>query len=42
MVKSSAFKGKSRVRQHQMVYDPLKGRMRGVLRALSLQTMAAD
>jgi stress-induced morphogen len=38
MVASSAFKGKTRVQQHQMVYDALKGRMGGVLHALSLQT----
>jgi stress-induced morphogen len=42
MVVSSAFKGKSRVQQHQMVYDALKGRMGGVLHALSLQTSAKD
>jgi len=42
MVVSSAFKGKSRVQQHQMVYDALKGRMGGVLHALSLQTAAKD
>ena len=42
MVKSSAFRGKTRVQQHQMVYDALKGRMGGVLHALSLQTMAAE
>jgi stress-induced morphogen len=42
MVTSSAFKGKSRVQQHQMVYDALQGRMGGVLHALSLQTVAKD
>ena len=42
MVKSSAFKGKTRVQQHQMVYDALQGRMGGVLHALSLQTAAKD
>jgi stress-induced morphogen len=42
MVTSAAFKGKSRVQQHQMVYDALKGRMGGVLHALSLQTMPKD
>ena len=42
MVKSSAFKGKSRVQQHQMVYAALQGRMGGVLHALSLQTAAKD
>jgi stress-induced morphogen len=39
-VVSSAFKGKSRVEQHKMVYDALKGRMGGVLHALALQTSA--
>jgi stress-induced morphogen len=42
MVVSSAFKDKSRVQQHQMVYEALKGRMGGVLHALSLQTAAKD
>ena len=42
MVTSSAFKGKTRVQQHQMVYAALQGRMGGVLHALSLQTMPAD
>jgi stress-induced morphogen len=37
-VESSAFKGKSRVQQHQMVYDALGGRMGGVLHALALTT----
>ncbi len=41
-VRSSAFKGKSRVQQHQMVYAALQGRMGGVLHALSLQTSAKD
>jgi stress-induced morphogen len=42
MVTSAAFKGKTRVQQHQMVYDALKGRMGGVLHALSLQTAAKE
>ena len=42
MVTSRAFKGKTRVQQHQMVYEALKGRMGGVLHALSLQTAAKD
>ena len=42
MVTSQAFKGKTRVQQHQMVYEALKGRMGGVLHALSLQTTAKD
>ncbi len=39
-VVSSAFAGKSRVRQHQIVYEALKGRMGGVLHALALTTSA--
>ena len=42
MVKSQMFKGKTRVQQHQMVYDALKGRVGGVLHALSLQTSAKE
>ncbi len=41
-VTSSAFKGKSRVQQHQMVYAALQGRMGGVLHALALTTVAPD
>ena len=37
-VVTSAFAGKSRVAQHQMVYDALGGRMGGVLHALQLTT----
>ena len=37
-VVSAAFKGKTRVQQHKMVYDALKGRMGGELHALALQT----
>jgi stress-induced morphogen len=37
-VVSAAFKGKSRVQQHQMVYDALGGRMGDVLHALQLTT----
>lgn len=39
-VVSSAFKGKTRVQQHQMVYQALQGRMGGELHALALQTSA--
>jgi stress-induced morphogen len=39
-VVSEAFRGKSRVQQHQMVYAALQGRMGGVLHALALQTSA--
>ena len=37
-VTSAAFQGKSRVQQHQMVYQALQGRMGGVLHALALTT----
>ncbi|MFC0284078.1 BolA family protein [Camelimonas abortus] len=36
---SEAFRGKSRVAQHQMVYAALKGRMGGELHALALTTL---
>jgi stress-induced morphogen len=39
-VVSAAFKGKTRVAQHQMVYAALKGRMGGELHALALTTRA--
>lgn len=41
-VVSSAFVGKTRVAQHKMVYDALKGRMGDELHALALQTAAPD
>jgi stress-induced morphogen len=37
---SEAFRGKSRVQQHQMVYQALQGRMGGELHALALKTSA--
>ena len=39
---SSAFEGKSRVQQHQMVYQALQGRMGGELHALALQTAVPE
>ncbi len=39
---SEAFRGVPRVRQHQMVYAALQGRMGGELHALALQTSAPD
>jgi len=39
-VVSEEFRGKTRVQQHQMVYDALKGSMGGVLHALALKTTA--
>ena len=41
-VVSNAFKGKTRVQQHKMVYDSLQGRMGGELHALALQTSVKD
>ena len=35
---TAAFRGLSRVGQHQLVYDALKGRLGGELHALALQT----
>jgi len=37
-ITSAAFRGKTRVQQHQMVYEALQGRMGGQLHALALQT----
>ena len=37
---SEAFRGTSRVQQHQMVYEALQGNMGGVLHALALKTAA--
>ena len=37
---SRSFRGKSRVQQHQMVYEALRGRMGSELHALALQTSA--
>lgn len=39
-VTSAAFKGLSKVKQHQLVYAALKGNMGGVLHALALETRA--
>jgi stress-induced morphogen len=39
-VVSEQFRGLSRVRQHQIVYAALRGRMGGELHALALQTSA--
>ena len=41
-VSSVAFKGKSRVQQHQLVYAALKGKMGGELHALALTTSCPD
>jgi stress-induced morphogen len=39
-VTSRAFAGKTRVQQHQMVYQALRGKMGDQLHALALQTTA--
>ncbi|MCY4230454.1 MAG: BolA family transcriptional regulator [Alphaproteobacteria bacterium] len=41
-VVSEAFRGKSRVQQHQIVYKALQGRMGGELHALALHTAAPE
>ena len=35
---AESFRGKSRVQEHQIVYQALKGEMGGALHALALQT----
>ena len=42
VVISEAFKGLNRVKQHQLVYASLKGRMGGELHALALETRPPD
>ena len=42
IVVSESFRGKSRVQQHQMVYQALQGQMGGALHALALQTSAPE
>ena len=41
-VVSDAFRGKSRIQQHQMVYATLQGRMGTQLHALALQTATPE
>jgi stress-induced morphogen len=41
-VVSPAFRGKTRVQQHQMVYRALDGRMGGILHALALTTAVPE
>ena len=41
-VVSEAFRGKSRIQQHQMVYAALQGRMGTQLHALALQTTTPE
>ena len=37
-IKSSIFKGKSKIEQHKMIYKSLKGKMGNELHALSITT----
>jgi stress-induced morphogen len=41
-VVAASFKGKTRVQQHQMVYQALRGRMGGELHPMALQTSVPD
>ena len=41
-VTSAAFVGKTRVQQHQMVYNALQDKMGGELHALALQTSVPE
>ncbi len=41
-ITAAAFQGLTRVRQHQLVYEALQGRMGGELHALPLETKALE
>jgi stress-induced morphogen len=41
-IRAQAFEGLNRVKQHQLVYAALKGKMGGVLHALALDTAAPE
>ena len=42
VIVSSAFRGKSRVQQHQLVYEALGERMRAEIHALSMKTLTPE
>jgi len=42
VVRARAFAGKSRIQQHQMVYQALRGKMGEQLHALALQTAVLE
>ena len=42
LVVSEAFRGKSRVQRHQLVYAALGERMRGEIHALSMRTLTPE
>ena len=41
-IASNAFAGLSRIKQHQLVYGALKGKVGGELHALALETVTRD
>jgi stress-induced morphogen len=41
-IRSASFRGLSRIRQHQLVYGALKGKVGGELHALALETSAPE
>ncbi|MAE52441.1 MAG: BolA family transcriptional regulator [Micavibrio sp.] len=41
-IEAAAFEGKSRIQQHQMVYQALQGKMGGELHALAIQTSVPE
>jgi acid stress-induced BolA-like protein IbaG/YrbA len=42
LIVSDAFRGKSRVQRHQLVYGALGERMRGEIHALSMRTLTPE
>jgi acid stress-induced BolA-like protein IbaG/YrbA len=42
LIVSEAFRGKSRVQRHQLVYATLGERMRGEIHALSMRTLTPE
>ena len=42
VVKSKLFQGKTKIQQHKMVYDSLRGKMGNELHALALKTKEKD
>ena len=42
LIVSEAFRGKSRVQRHQLVYAALGGRMRAEIHALSMHTLTPE
>jgi acid stress-induced BolA-like protein IbaG/YrbA len=42
LIVSEAFRGKSRVQRHQLVYGALGERMRGEIHALSMRTLTPE